>query len=104
MAKEKTVLLENFQQWKLWESSNVICSDKTGTLTQNRMKVVEVQSFDERRTLAYSALCTDCSIMKDDNVIGEPTEKALVEKALEVGEKIREFLEGQMKRVSEVSF
>ena len=65
--------------------SNVICSDKTGTLTQNKMTVVKTFSDNEKLLLELGCMCTDCDIQKDNgsyNVIGEPTEVAIVNKAL----------------------
>ena len=84
-------------------SSNVICSDKTGTLTQNKMKVIEIKSKNEKLTIEYGALCTDCEISSNYKVTGEPTEKAIVEKALEMGEN-KNQLEKQMPRINEIPF
>ena len=61
--------------------TQVICSDKTGTLTQNKMTVVD--HFGEREEVLASAmaLCSDAEVEADGSVVGEPTEAALVQYA-----------------------
>ena len=72
--------------------AGVICSDKTGTLTQNRMKVVDLWTLRPgQRTLALEigALCSDVHLERDGRgkavCTGDPTETALVELALGEG-------------------
>ena len=69
-------------------SSSVVCSDKTGTLTQNKMQVVENFTFsnnEEKELLTFACMCTDTQIEKENGkkvAIGEPTETAIVNEAL----------------------
>ena len=58
--------------------AQIICSDKTGTLTQNRMTVVDSFGPDDDLLATAMALCSDAEIDEADNVTGEPTEAALV--------------------------
>lgn len=58
--------------------TQIICSDKTGTLTQNKMTVVEHKGTDEKLLATAMALCCDAELMEDGTVKGEPTEAALV--------------------------
>ena len=58
--------------------TQIICSDKTGTLTQNKMTVVEYKGSDEKLLASAMALCCDAELDDEGNVKGEPTEAALV--------------------------
>lgn len=87
-------------------SSSVICSDKTGTLTQNKMKVVEVNSIVPSFAIELATMCTDCEILNKNGSVevnGEPTEVAIVSKALENGKNKKE-LYNEMQRVNEIPF
>ena len=65
--------------------AQVICSDKTGTLTQNRMTVVEEWAADSALMKRAMALASDAEMGEDGRAVGEPTECALVEYAAKSG-------------------
>ena len=90
--------------------AGVICSDKTGTLTQTRMTVVEVWSEGEngrRDALLIGSLCNDTVLTRGEDgkprTAGDPTETAFVDAALKEGMD-KNSLESQMPRTAELPF
>lgn len=84
--------------------AQVICSDKTGTLTQNRMTVTECAAGDEHLLATAMALCVDAvHDPETDTVTGEPTEAALVRWAVAQGLS-PSALRAQYPRVAEAPF
>jgi Ca2+-transporting ATPase len=66
--------------------TQVICSDKTGTLTQNKMTVVRHFTEDQDRLVRCMALCSDAKWdAAHEKAVGEPTEAALVADAAKLG-------------------
>lgn len=101
-------------------SASVICSDKTGTLTQNRMTAVRLYdgknlltlgedeiSPDAVRLLTYGALCCDATVRveRDREIpIGDPTEVGIVSAALAYTHRTKEEIDSTCPRLGEIPF
>ena len=84
--------------------AQIICSDKTGTLTQNKMTVVDHFGDDEQLLSRAMALCSDAELDPEKNeATGEPTECALVNYANAIGLS-KNALKAEYPRVSELPF
>ncbi len=128
LAKQNAIV-RNLPSVETLGSTTVICSDKTGTLTQNRMTVVEIMKApllspqggrigsamietsplggnEGGLTALIAVLCNDAVISREDDTvttIGDPTETALVDLGLRFGID-KDALLAEMPRVAEVPF
>ena len=92
--------------------ATVICSDKTGTLTQNKMTVTDIRLFNNnndlnsiegRQLLSFGSLCSNACFNESGELTGEPTEKAILEAAKKSGVNLKKLNEGY-ERIGEIPF
>ncbi len=84
--------------------AQVICSDKTGTLTQNKMTVLDAYGADQQKLAHAMALCSDAELDEQtESAVGEPTECALVNYAYKISCN-KNVLKAEYPRVGEAPF
>ncbi len=100
---KRNAIVRNMPSVETLGSTTVICSDKTGTLTQNKMTVVKCLPESGTELVKIAVLCNDASINADGQPIGDPTETALI--ALGERQKVlKSDLQREYPRVAEIPF
>jgi Ca2+-transporting ATPase len=103
MAKRQA-LIRKLSAVETLGCTQVICTDKTGTLTQNKMTVIDTFTSNEKLLAEAMALCSDAEIKQgSSDATGEPTEAALVNFAYKLGLPKYE-LEAKAPRIGEAPF
>lgn len=122
---KKNVLIRKLASIETLGCTNVICSDKTGTLTKNEMTVTKLfvnmevisvtgsgyipsgvfnkESPELMMLLKIGALCNDSKFSNDNTIFGDPTEASLLVSALKAGLK-KESLQTENPRIDEIPF
>ncbi|AGV73318.1 cation-translocating P-type ATPase [Lactococcus cremoris] len=115
MAKQHAIM-RNLPAVETLGSTSIICTDKTGTLTQNKMTVVDsylptesskeltdLSRVDQKLLLNAMVLCNDSSFSQEGQALGDPTEVALIAYSDKIGHPYQELRE-KSPRLAEFPF